>query len=440
MKKVLILGAGMVVKPMVHHLLDNNIDVTLASRTRAKADKILEGYSSGSSIEWTVDQSDLLDELVRTHDLVVSLLPYTHHVTVAERCIAHRKNMLTTSYVSPEMKALDARACEAGIIILNEIGVDPGYDHMTAMEIIERVHGKDGKVDEFYSLCGALCAPEASDNPFRYKFSWSPKGVVMASNNGARFLKEGQVVELDTSDVFKNPLEIEFPDVERMHVYPNRDSLSYIELYGIPEVKTMYRGTFRYDRWCAAMDLLKALNLTAYQELDFKDKTYAGITAELNGFNPGTLMEDIMQKFKLNNDDPALMAIEWLGILDNEPISLEKGSAFDLTSDLMIKKMMMTEEERDMVIMQHIFHVSWPDGKKEKIVSRMLDYGDGTYTSIARTVALPAAIGVRLILDGKIKEIGVQIPLKRTIYEPVLKELAILGISMSESSEQLPNP
>jgi len=439
MKKVLILGAGMIVKPMVHHLLDNQIDVTLASRTKAKADKVLEGYSKGTAIAWTIDQPDLLDELIRTHDLVVSLLPYTHHVTVAERCIAHGKNMLTTSYVSPEMKAFDARARKAGIIILNEIGVDPGYDHMTAMEIIDRVHEEDGKVDAFYSLCGALCAPEASDNPFRYKFSWSPKGVVMASNNGARFLQDGNVVNLDTSEIFSDPLEFEFPRVEKMQVYPNRDSLPYIDLYGIPEVNTMYRGTFRYDRWCAAMDLLKSLHLTGYEELDLNGKTFAQVTAELNGFNTDSLREKIMAKFKLEENDSGLQAIEWLGVLDQKPVHLDKGSAFDLTSDLMIEKMMMKDDERDMVIMQHIFHVTRSGGKKEKIVARMLDYGNQNYTSIARTVALPAAISVILILQGKIKDAGVHIPIKKSIYKPVLAELAGLGISMTESIEQAPS-
>jgi len=433
--KVLILGAGMVVKPMVHHLLDHQIDITLASRTKAKADKMLEGYSRGTAIAWTIDQSDLLEELIRTHDLVVSLLPYTHHVTVAEKCIAQGKNMLTTSYVSPEMKALDSRAKEAGIIILNEIGVDPGYDHMTAMEIIDNVHDEGGSVDEFYSLCGALCAPEASDNPFRYKFSWSPKGVVMASNNGARYIKNGELLEMDTSEIFKKPMEIEFPQVGNMNVYPNRDSLSYMDLYGIPDVKTMYRGTFRYEGWCAAMDLLKALHLTGYKEMDLKGKTFAQVTAELNGFNVETLRKDIKIKYKLEEADPGLQAIEWLGVLDQKPVHLENGSAFDLTSDLMIEKMMMKDDERDMVIMQHIFHVTRSNGNKEKIVSRMLDYGNRNYTSIARTVALPAAIGVRLILDGKIKDKGVHIPIKKSIYEPILANLAKLGISMSTTVE-----
>lgn len=437
MKKVLILGAGMVVKPMVHYLLDNKIEVTLASRTKAKADKVLEGYSNGKAIAWTVDQLGVLNDLVESHDLIVSLLPFTLHVSVAERCIAYKKNMLTTSYISPEMKELDEKAREAGIIIMNEIGVDPGFDHMTAMEIIDRVHDKGGKIDEFYSLCGALCAPEASDNPFRYKFSWSPKGVVMAGNNDAQYLKNGEVINLDTSELFKNPMEIEFPKVERMHVYPNRDSLPYIDLYGIPEVKTMYRGTFRYENWCAALHLLKSLKLTSYEELNLKGKTFAQITAELNSLNVETLKEDIKIKFDLDDNDAGLKAVAWLGVLDSKPVHLEKGSAFDLTSDLMIKKMMMTDSERDMVIMQHIFNVTRSNGKKEKIVSRMLDYGNSDYTSIARTVSLPAAITVKLILEGEITDTGVQIPIKKSIYLPVLAALHKLGISMSESVEEI---
>ncbi len=437
MKRILILGAGMIVKPMVHYLLDHQMEVTLASRTKSKADKMLEGYTHGTSIAWTIDQTEVLDELIQQHDLIVSLLPFNYHVTVAQRCITFGKNMLTTSYVSPEMRALDGEAREAGILILNEIGVDPGYDHMTSMEIIDRVHSEGGKVDRFFSLCGALCAPEASGNPFRYKFSWSPKGVVMAGNNGAQYLKEGEVIQLDTSDLFKNPLEIDFPDVEPMHVYPNRDSMPYIDLYGIPEVKTMYRGTFRYDRWCAAMDLLKALHLTGIEDLNLKGKTFAEVTAQLNGFHAFNLKEDIKKKHHLTDDDAGLKAIEWLGVLDPNPVHLEKGSPFDLTSDLMIEKMMMEEGERDMVLMQHIFDVTRSDGKKEQIIARMLDYGNNNYTSIARTVALPAAIGVKLILEGRISDTGVHIPIKKTIYEPVLAELKNLGISMSESVEEI---
>ena len=436
MKSVLILGAGMVVKPIAHYLLENNFKVTLASRTKEKAEKVLNGHKNGVTMSWTVDDTEVLDTMVKTHDIVVSLLPYTYHVQVAKRCIVYKTNMLTTSYVSDEMKALNEQAKEAGIIILNEIGVDPGYDHMTAMEIIDRVHDEGGKIDEFYSLCGALCAPEASNNPFRYKFSWSPKGVVMASNNDAQFLKNGKTINLDTSDLFKNPLIIDFPDVEKMHVYPNRDSLPYIDIYGIPEVKTMYRGTFRYENWCEALDLLKALNLTDYKELDLKGKTFAQVTAEINGFETIDLKETIKTKYNIDDNHAGLKAIEWLGVLDDKIVHLEKGSAFDITSDLMIEKMMMDKSERDMVIMQHIFTITNVNGEKETITSRMLDYGDSKYTSIARTVALPAAIGVKMILNGKINETGVHIPIKKTIYSPILKELKTLGIAMIETKEK----
>ena len=437
MKKILILGAGMVVKPMVHYLLDNHFKVTLASRTKEKADKIIEGRTNAQTLAWTVEEPEVLDMLIKTHDIVVSLLPYSHHVFVAKKCIAHKKNMVTTSYVSEDMKLLNDDAKKAGIIILNEVGVDPGYDHMTAMDIIDRIHEEGGKVDSFYSLCGALCAPEASNNPFRYKFSWSPKGVVMASNNGAQFLKDGKVIQLTTSDLFKNPLSIDFPEVENMHVYPNRDSLPYIDIYGIPEVKTMYRGTFRYKNWCEALDLLKALNLTSYDSLDLKGKTFAQVTAEINGLESNNIKDIIKAKFNIDDTHVGLKAIEWLGVLDKKPVHLEKGSAFDLTSDLMIEKMMMDNSERDMVIMQHIFNITKATGAQETITSRMLDYGDKDYTSIARTVALPASIGVKMILDGEITETGVHIPIKKSIYAPILNELKELGIYMTETVEIL---
>ncbi len=437
MKKVLILGAGMVVKPIVHYLLDNQFKVTLASRTKEKADNILRGRTNGQAVAWTIEESDVLDRLIKTHDMVVSLLPYSHHVFVAKKCIAQRKNMITTSYVSEDMKALNSDAQKAGIIILNELGVDPGYDHMTAMDIIDRVHEAGGQVDGFYSLCGALCAPEASNNPFRYKFSWSPKGVIMAGNNDAQFLKDGEVIRLETSDLFKNPLSIDFPEVEDMHVYPNRDSLPYIDIYGIPEVKTMFRGTFRYKNWCEALDLLKALNLTGYDELDLEGKTYAQVTAEINGFETSNLKEEIKLKFNIDDDHVGLKAIEWLGVLENKRVPLEKGSAFDLISDLMIEKMMMGDSERDMVIMQHIFNITKVTGEKETIISRMLDYGNADYTSIARTVALPAAIGAKMILDGEITDTGVHIPIKKSIYKPILNKLEALGITMTETIEAL---
>jgi len=214
MKKVLILGAGMVVKPIVTYLLDRDYYVTVASRTKSKADAMVGDHPNGKTMAWTVDQVEILDELIQDHDLTVSLLPFAFHVMVAEKCIKHKKNMVTTSYVKPEMHALDQAAKEAGVIILNEIGLDPGIDHMSAMRIIDQVRNKGGEIEEFYSFCGALVAPEVDKNPFNYKFTWAPKGVLMAGNNDGKYLRNGKTIYVSTEDLFKNPVKEPFPQIE----------------------------------------------------------------------------------------------------------------------------------------------------------------------------------------------------------------------------------
>ncbi|MCG6185799.1 saccharopine dehydrogenase C-terminal domain-containing protein [Maribellus maritimus] len=442
MKKVLLFGAGMVAKPIADYLLDHKFELTIASRTKEKADKLIQNRNNGRAVSWTIERREELDKMVSEHDLVVSLLPYTYHVNVAQACLKFKKNMVTTSYVSEEMKALHDEAKDAGIIILNEIGVDPGFDHMTAMRIIDKVHSDGGKIKEFYSLCGALAAPEEADNPFRYKFSWSPHGVIMAGNNGAKFLKKGEIVEIPTENLFKNPLQIDFPEVGRMEVYPNRDSLAYIDIYNLPDIETMFRGTFRYPNWCETLDAIKALGMVSYEKKDFKGRAYCDIIAENINVYPARVKEKVAEKLKLDLLSPAIVAMEWLGLFSRERIQLKEGSTFDLTADLMLKKMMLPDGARDMVIMLHSFLVEKANGKTEVIKSHLLDYATKEDTSIARTVALPAAIAVKMILEGKIKDTGVHIPVAKSIYEPVLNELEKLGIAMVEDwglpvSEQL---
>jgi saccharopine dehydrogenase (NADP+, L-glutamate forming) len=435
MKKVLILGAGMVVKPIVQYLLKKDIHVTVATRTKSKADAMIDGHPNGTSLSWTVDDSATLDKMVESHDLTVSLLPWMHHIMVAKHCIRHKKNMVTTSYVKPEMKALDQEAKDAGIIILNELGLDPGIDHMSAMRIIDHIHGKGGKVEEFYSICGALPSPEiADDNPFRYKFSWSPKGVVLAGNNDGRYLRHGKETYIPTEDLFKNPLSVDFPKVGKLDIYPNRDSMPYIELYGIPETKTMMRGTFRYPGWCESMDAMKALKLITNDTYDFTGKTYAGMVAMLNGIDDTTnIKQKTADLLNIDVDSHAMKAMEWLGIFADEPMNRQNDTPFEVVSDLMIDKMMIGEDERDMVAMQHVFLASYPDGKKEVIKSSMLDFGTQvTDTAIARTVALPAAVGVEMILKDQIKVKGVYIPVIPDIYNPILDALETMDIRMHE--------
>lgn len=435
MKKVLILGAGMVVKPMVSYLLERNFQVTVASRTKSKADKMIGNHPNGTALEWTVDDEATLDKMIEEHDLAVSLLPYAYHPMVARKCIAHNKNMVTTSYVKPEMKALDKEARDAGIIILNEIGVDPGIDHMSAMRVIDHIHDKGGEVEEFYSVTGALVAPDtADDNPFRYKFSWSPKGVVMAGNNDAKYLMKGKVTDVPTKDLFKDIITVDFPEVGKLDIYPNRDSMPYIDLYSIPEAKTMYRGTFRHPGWCESIDAMKEIGLIGYDKFDMTGMSYADMVAKLIGADDSAKIEQKVAGY-LNKDSNAhaLKAIEWLGLFSNEKMNRGEDSPFEVTSDLMIDKMMITEEEKDMIAMQHTFVAKYDEDKREVVKSSMLAFGSlATDTAVARTVALPAAIAVDMILNGKIDLSGVHIPVRKEIYNPVLDELENLGIKLNE--------
>lgn len=434
MKKILILGAGMVVKPIVQYLLSRGYHITVATRTKSKADAMIDGHANGTSMTWIVDDEATLDRLVKEHDLTVSLLPYAYHVMVAKKCIAHNKNMVTTSYVKPEMKALHEEARSAGIIILNELGLDPGIDHMSAMRIIDHVHKKGGRIEEFYSLCGALPAPEACDNPFNYKFSWSPKGVVMASNNDGKYLRHGNVIYVPPEDLFKNPMKTTFPEVGDLEIYPNRDSLPYIDLYGIPETKTMFRGTFRHPGWCESLDAMKAMKLISNDKYDFSGKSFADMVAMLIGENESSNIKIKVAEFLgLDENAYALNAIEWLGLFSPEPMNRGEDTPFEITSDIMIEKMMIGKEERDMVVLQHLFLASYPDGNREVIKSSMLDFGTlATDTAIARTVALPAAMGVEMILEGKISITGVYIPVLPEIYNPILDQLETVGIKMME--------
>lgn len=434
MKKILILGAGMVVKPIVTYLLNKGYSVTVATRTKSKADAMITGHPNGRSVAWTVDQEHELDQMIQQHDLTVSLLPYTHHLMVARKCLHFRKNMVTTSYVKPEMRALDEDAKKAGIIILNELGLDPGIDHMSAMRIIDHVHQKEGKVDEFYSFCGALVAPEVEVNPFHYKFTWAPKGVIMAGNNDGRYLRDGKEVYVPTEDLFKDPLQVMFPEVGLLDVYPNRDSLPYKDLYGISEVRTIFRGTFRYPGWCEIMDAMKRIGLLRDEKMNLEGMNYSDLMARRIGVRESTHIEQKVAAYLgVSADSRPVIAMEWLGLFEDKPINRAEDSPFEVVSDRMLAKMMIQPEERDMVVMLHTFLASYPNGEKEVIKSRMLDFGMlKTDTSVARTVALPAACGVEMVVEGRIKAKGVHIPVIPEIYNPILDSLESMNIRMEE--------
>ncbi len=433
MKRVLILGAGLVSGPIIRHLLEKNYHLTLASNTPDHARQIADNHPNAFIVDWSVEDEDALSTMVENCDLAVSLLPYVFHMTVAEQCLKHGKHMVTTSYVKPEMQALHDDVKRKGLLFINEIGLDPGIDHMSAMRIIDHIHKMGGKVKDFYSICGALPAQESANNPFRYKFSWSPRGVLLAGNNSARFLKGGKEVNIPTENLFKDPFSVNFSGVGALDVYPNRDSIEYIDIYGIPEAKTVFRGTFRFQGWCESLDAMKKLHLLDPAEYETFGMSYAAFIAKINGFSEHSLRKDMAAGLGISEEAIAIQAMDWLGWFSDSLISIQKTSAFDITADLMLSKMDLKINDKDMVALQHSFLAVYPDGTEEVIRSRMLAYGSpATDTAIARTVSLPAAIAVEMILEGKIPARGIYRPVISDIYEPVLNALEKLGIKMEE--------
>ena len=441
MKKVLILGAGLVARPMVTYLLRHGISLTIASPMPDRAEAMINGSSLGAVADWSMDDPVALDRMIREHDITVSLLPYQYHTDVAKICIRNLRPLVTTSYVQPGMKLLENEAKKAGVLLLNETGLDPGFDHMSAMKVIDHIHGKGGRVSEFVSLCGALPAPEAADNPFKYKFTWSPKGVVVASCNSAVYLQKGRVVNVDSAGLFRDTFLFDFPKVGPLEVYPNRDSLIYRDIYGIPEAQTIYRGTLRFSGWCESLDAMKILGMLDTATKDYSGMTYGEFVAERAGTGTARLKKEIASKLGIPEDSIPVKSLEFLGMLSNDSLDYTVTSPFDITSGRMISRMMLGNNERDMVVMQHIFVAEYPDGKKEMIKSSMLDFGSPSAdTAISRTVALPAAAAVRMILEKRIDLAGVYRPVLPAIYNPVLEELKGLGIEMKEEYGLPPEP
>ncbi len=438
MKNVLLLGAGLVAKPLVRYLLEQDeIGVTIASRTLSKAEKLIDNHPKGKVLQWVVDDNEKLQQLVADADIVISLIPYEHHVQVAKTCLAHKKPLITTSYVSEAMKKLDGQAREAGILILNELGLDPGIDHMSAMKIIHEEREKGGVIEGFFSYCGGLPAPDANTNPFGYKFSWNPRGVAMAGKNNGRYLKDGNEVIVPGEELFAHYSIINVEGIGDFEAYTNRDSIPYIETYSIPETKSMFRGTLRYPGWCDTWKKMVDMGLLdeAMQE-GIKGITYRDFLDKLIQAE-GNVEKALQEKYDIAESSDILKRFEWLGLLSDKTIELEKSSSLDVLVPLLLEKLKYEEGERDMIILRHEFFFDYPEEKrKEKIVSMLIDYGiPGGDTAMARTVSLPAAIGTKLILEGKIQEKGVRIPVGPEIYDPILEDLEKLNISFEEKRE-----
>jgi len=439
MKRVLVLGAGLVSKPGVRYLLnDKELNVTVASRTVSKAEKLVGGFDNGFALHINVKNEDDLENLIKQNDIIVSLLPWIYHVKVAKLCLKNNKNMATTSYVSEDMKELDEQVKKKGLLFLNEVGVDPGIDHMSAMSIIDNIHEQGGKIVDFYSFCGGLPAPENNDNPFGYKFSWSPKGVLLASRNSAKFLEHGKIVEIDGKDLFSNYRVEDVDNLGKFEVYANRDSMPYRDIYGLNEAETVMRGTYRYPGWCGTIKKIVDLGLIdETQRESLKSINFRNMIAELVGCIEG---EDVIaktaEKMGLSKDSEIIKRIEWLGLFSDDIVL--GNNYLDILGEKMQEKMKYEDGERDMLILKHKFIVENKDKSRDMITSTMIDYGiPYGDTSMARTVSLPLGIGVKLMAENKIDLKGVVRPIKKEIYRPVLKELEKLNIKLIEKKVRI---
>ncbi|HOW44722.1 MAG TPA: saccharopine dehydrogenase C-terminal domain-containing protein [Candidatus Aminicenantes bacterium] len=440
MNKILVLGAGLVSRPGVHYLLEQKgLQVTVASRTVSKAENLVKGFANGRALPVDVENEKQLAGLIAQNDIVISLLPWIHHVKVAGLCLEHGKNMVTTSYVSEGMKKLAPAVLAKGLIFLNEIGVDPGIDHMSAMKIIHQVEAEGGKVLHFHSYCGGLPAPEHNDNPFGYKFSWSPRGVVLASRNSARFLEDGRIVEIPGKDLFAAPKVEEVEGLGKFEVYPNRDSVPYKELYGLKDALTVIRGTYRNIGWCETLKKIVELGLVdETPQAGLKGISFKQMTAGLVGAAPGQdVKKETARKLGIAASSAVMKRLEWLGLFSGETIP-EAGNYLDVLSAQLQKKLFFKEGEKDLLLLRHRFVVENKDKTRDLITSTLIDFGiPFGDSSMARTVSLPMAIGTRLIAEGRITRQGVFIPVTPDVYLPVLAELETLNIKMAEKRSRL---
>ncbi|XP_050421046.1 alpha-aminoadipic semialdehyde synthase, mitochondrial [Adelges cooleyi] len=438
-KIVLVLGSGHVCAPLIEYLLrDESIVIKLGSVDMNEANSISNKFNRVQPIHINILKDiESLRTLVKESDIVVSLLPSQFHTLVAERCIEYRKNMVTASYCSEQMKQLHDRAVEAGITVVNEVGLDPGIDHLLAMECIDEIHQEGGKIESFISYCGGLPAPEYSNNPLRYKFSWFPRGALINTISEAKYLQDHKIIEIPAGgSLMNNTEELNFLPGFAFEGFPNRDSTQYSQLYGIAaEVKTMLRGTIRYKGFTDMMKILQKLQLidpnnhTALHP-DGPDITWRQLMCTLLEFNDADIFyENLLSKVGDKIGNSFVNKVVELGLLLDEPVT-KLGSPLDTFSHFIGSKLALSKSERDLVVLYHDIEVLWPGNRHEKKLVTLVAYGDTYgYTAMAKTVGIPTAIATNMVLQGEIQAKGMVLPFTPDIYRPMLTRLRLEGIS-----------
>ena len=446
MKKILLVGAGRTAASLVTYLKnfaeEKGWEVTVADQSLELAEQRAGNHSRIKAIKFDVFDDEQRETEVSKSNVVLSLLPEALHIHLVKDCLKHKVHLLTASYISQQMKSFHEDAQGIGVILLNEMGLDPGIDHMETMRIIDEVKQKGGKITSLRSFGGGLVSPQSDDNPWGYKITWNPMNVVTAGMASARYVKNGLLKIVPYNRLFLDTEIVDIPGLGRYEAYPNRDSVKYREIYHIPEIKNVYRGSLRKIGYCSAWNALVKIGLTDNRYIipDSCTLTYNDfISIYLSKRTDGTTREALLELLDESPDSPVMKKIEWLGLLSDKQVKVKNGSPAEILLDLLLEKWKFREDDKDMVILHTEVEYEF-EGNMEKIVSSIVVYGkDSENTAMSATVGLPLAIGADLILDEKIKERGVIIPIYEDIYNPALEKLAELGIKPTEQIKMITN-
>jgi saccharopine dehydrogenase (NADP+, L-glutamate forming) len=438
MQTILILGGGKSATFLIDYLADScqkkGRKLILADLDPVLAAQKLKNRPNVEAKVLNIEDQKQRIQLIGEADLVISMLPAFMHPIVATDCLELGKHFFSASYESEDIRNLKSKIEEKGLFFLNECGVDPGIDHMSAMQIIDRIKKKGEEIVSFKSYCGGLLAPESEDNPWKYKFTWNSRNVVLAGQGTSKYIEKGELKFVPYHQLFKRLETIKFENLGEFDGYPNRDSLTYRHVYGLENITTMLRGTLRRAGFCKAWDVFVQLGMT---DDSFQLELPEGSTLRqfLNLFLPydsEQTIEEKLGKVIAKMDFPIFEKMQWLGFFNEKPLPKTSGSPAQILQGILEKNWALSEEDKDLIVMQHLFEIKTKQGI-QKLTSSLICYGkDSTYTAMAKTVGLPLAIAVDLFLDKKIKLTGLHIPTLPEIYNPILDQLAIEGIRFEE--------
>jgi len=439
MKNILILGAGLSATTMIKYLLKesekHDWKLRIGDQTEELVTQKTKNHPNSEAFSFDVNNSTQLNSEIINADIVISFLPARFHHIVAKNCVFNSKHMVTASYVSPEMKALDTEAKEKNICLWNELGVDPGIDHMSAMKIVDEIKEKGGNIISFRSNTGGLVAPEFDNNPWNYKFTWNPRNVVLAGQGTAMFIRNGKYKYIPYTKLYERIEYTEVLEYGEFEVYPNRDSLSYRQTYGLENIPTILRGTMRRPGYCKAWNVFVQLGMTddSYEVADLEKMTYRDFVNAFLPYDKTIPVEKKLQQYLPNKIDENIMQkIKWLGLFEDKKIGLTKATPAQVLQHILEEKWALEEQDIDMIVMQHKIQYELNNKTHEVVSSIVVKGEDKENTAMSITVGMPVAIAVKLLLTDKLHIPGVHVPTNKVMYQPILDELETIGIKFIE--------